>query len=238
MSEPPMHDTLETYVHSPEFDKHCVMYSKGIDGGSPSDNSNSDYSFSSVKSSPYDVSKLKAHLYYFGIRGPGCWGPKLIFRTSKDIFTVPLGPEWDPRLMQLWPVYGHNKLGKDSDNLWTSIHTEVVRRLDQRNIQFSSVDLVHFSWEDVKENKDMVEDRDAAVWSRSGFGPKLHQTTPEVWFRFRSGSLLQPHFYDPRGGLVVSTTTTLSQSDKRMELCRAEEREGGNSLDSTGKQQD
>ncbi|KAH9004279.1 hypothetical protein EDB86DRAFT_2887796 [Lactarius hatsudake] len=148
------------YVYSPAFDKECAMYFfKGIDKGPPSDDSNLDYSsFSSIKPSPYDVSELEAHLYYFGIRGPRHQGPKLIFRTSKDIFTAPSGPERDPRLMHLRPVYGHDKLGKD--DLWTTIRTEVVKHLDQRNIQFSSVDLVRFSWEDVKENEDIEANED------------------------------------------------------------------------------
>jgi hypothetical protein len=80
-------------------------------------------SVSSVESSPYDVPKLEAHLYYFGIRGPRHWGPKLIFRTSKDVFTAPSGPEQDPRLMQLRPVYEHHKLGKD--DLWATIRSKV-----------------------------------------------------------------------------------------------------------------
>jgi hypothetical protein len=59
----------------------------------------------SVGSSRCEVSELEAHLYYFGIRGPRHWGPKLIFRTSKDVSTPPSGPENDPRTMRLLPVY-------------------------------------------------------------------------------------------------------------------------------------
>ena len=114
------------------------MYSKEIGKGPPSDDSNSDYSsdysslwekdtFSSsvsyIESSRYDVSKLEAHLYYFGIRGPRRLGPKLIFRTSKDVFTAPSGPEQDPRLMRLRPVYEHHKLGED--DLWATIRSKV-----------------------------------------------------------------------------------------------------------------
>jgi hypothetical protein len=111
------------------------MYSKEIGKGPPSDDSDSDYSdysslwekdsssISSVKSSPYDVSKIEAHLYYFGIRGPRRLGPKLIFRTSTDVFTAPSGPEQDPRLMQLRPVYEHHKLSED--DLWATIRSKV-----------------------------------------------------------------------------------------------------------------
>ena len=79
------------------------MYSKGIGKGPPSDDSDSDCysdhsslwekdssssSVSSVESSCYNVSKFEAHLYYFGIRGRRRRGPKLIFRTSKDVRLV------------------------------------------------------------------------------------------------------------------------------------------------------
>lgn len=123
---------LELYVHSPAFDKECAIFSKG---NPPSDDNGSDYSpdlwennlsspsISSINSSPHDVCELEAHLYYFGIRGPRHRGPKLIFRTSKDVFTPPSGPEQDLRIMQLLPVYEHHKLGKD--NLWATIRSKV-----------------------------------------------------------------------------------------------------------------
>jgi hypothetical protein len=113
------------------------VLSKGIGTVPLSDGGNSDYSsdyrslwekdssssISSVESSCYDVSKLEAYLYYFGIRGPRHLGPKLVFRMSKDVFTAPSGPEKNHCLMQLRPVYEHNKLGKD--NLWATIHAKV-----------------------------------------------------------------------------------------------------------------
>ncbi|KAG8771551.1 hypothetical protein FRC19_003842 [Serendipita sp. 401] len=172
MSEPPTMDTLELYVHSSAFDNECALYSKG----SPSNDSDSDCyspnhnnlweneddssSTSSDESSRYDVPKLEAYLYYFGIRGPRHQGPKLIFRTSKDVFTPPSGPEQHPRLMKLLPVYEHNELGRD--DLWTTIRSKVVELLDQRNIKHSSIDLVRFSWleENVDDNKDDEENVD------------------------------------------------------------------------------
>ncbi|KAK0190382.1 hypothetical protein F5146DRAFT_1137223 [Armillaria mellea] len=127
---------------------------QGIGRDPLSDDSDSDYSSDRsslwTSSSPYDVSKLEARLYYFGIRGPSRRGPKLIFRTSKDVFTAPSGPEQYSRLMQLRPVYEHHKLGED--DLWATIRSKVVKLLDQRNIQHSSVDLVRFSW--VEDNED------------------------------------------------------------------------------------
>lgn len=103
-------------------------------GKDPSDPSSSgpsgenDVTVSSVKSSPHDISELEAILYYFGIRGPRQRGPKLIFRTSKDVFTVPLGQENNPRLMALQPVYEHHQLGKD--DLWATVRSKVRRCLE------------------------------------------------------------------------------------------------------------
>ena len=130
-------------------------------------------SSSSVNSSPYNISKLEANHYYFGIRGIRCWGPKLVFRTSKDVFTAPSGPEQSPRLMQLLPVYNHQQLSNNDlwaiirskvcnplkcNNLQTDICSEVVELLDQQNIQHSSIDLVRFSW--VEENQDNEKSQD------------------------------------------------------------------------------
>jgi hypothetical protein len=80
-------------------------------------------SISSVETSGHSVPQLEAYLYYFGIRGDRRRGPKLIYRTSKDVFTPPLGQEEDPRVMQLLPVHEHDALGKDG--LWASIRSEV-----------------------------------------------------------------------------------------------------------------
>ncbi|PIL29195.1 hypothetical protein GSI_09244 [Ganoderma sinense ZZ0214-1] len=112
-------------------------------------------STSSPGSSPYEVSKLEADLYYFGIRGPRFLGPKLIFRTSKDVFTPPV-PERNARRMQLIPVYEHNELGRD--DLWATVRSKIVGLLDQRNIKHSSVDLVRFRW--VEKNVDNEDNGD------------------------------------------------------------------------------
>ena len=79
-------------------------------------------SMTSIQSS-YEVPKLEKHLYYFGLRGNRHLGPKLVFRTSTDVFTPPTGPEHDPRVMQLLGVYHHNKLGQNK--LWATIREEV-----------------------------------------------------------------------------------------------------------------
>lgn len=129
---------LELYVHSPAFDEAC-KHARVPE----SNDSNSDYyasyhsnllendSFEASPGSPYDVSKLEAYLYYSGIRGFRRRGPKLIFRTSKDIYTPPL-PEHDTRFMQLLPVYEHHKLGKD--DLWVTIRSKVCDLKVQQSV--------------------------------------------------------------------------------------------------------
>jgi hypothetical protein len=91
------HDALVLYVHSRVFDEECAMYAKKIGNVDSNIDHSSDHSnlwepesssISSVKSSPHEVPRLEAYLYYFGLRGPRCWGPKLIFRTSKDVFEL------------------------------------------------------------------------------------------------------------------------------------------------------
>lgn len=126
-----MDDPLEFHVRSLAFDKECIVYSKGIGKGLPSDDSDSDSSNHSSflekdsfrNSSRYDASKLEARLYYFGIRGSRRRGPKLIFRTSKDAFPAPSGPEQNPRLMRLRAVYEHHALGEN--DLWATIRSKV-----------------------------------------------------------------------------------------------------------------
>ena len=88
--------------------------------------------------SPYDVSELEAYLYYLGIRGrtPSAlqWGPKLIFRTSKDVFKAPVRRR--PRVTRLRPVYEHHKLGKD--DLWATIRSK-VRKLENAAILWTDI---------------------------------------------------------------------------------------------------
>lgn len=53
--------------------------------------------FASVDSSDHSVSKYEAYLYYHGLRGFGKLGPKLVYRTSTDVFPPPSGPFQDVR---------------------------------------------------------------------------------------------------------------------------------------------
>ena len=138
---------MEYFVQSSAFDHQCnvyaqdLMYSKGLSSNdNESDYYSSDHSnlceddpssVSSIESSCYEVSKFEAYLYYFGIRGDRRRGPKLIFRTSKDVFTPSLAASLagqDVRRMQLLPVYKHDELGKD--DLWATIRSKVRNLLE------------------------------------------------------------------------------------------------------------
>ena len=76
-----------------------------------------------VDTSSHAVSKLEADLYYRGIRGQNRLGPKLIYRSSKDVFTPPSEPERYFRTMELLPATHHDKLGQN--NLWETIRSKV-----------------------------------------------------------------------------------------------------------------
>ena len=119
-------------VRSKDFDDHCNAVSNCRSSRSGfSDSSVHDKPFqdddasgdTSVASSVHDVPKLEKHLYYFDIRGDGRLGPKLIYRTSKDTFTPPTGPENEPRRIRLLQVDDHAQLGQD--DLWATVRNEV-----------------------------------------------------------------------------------------------------------------
>lgn len=111
--------------------------------------------------------ELEQRCYYFNIRGDGRLGPKLIYRTSKDIFTPPSGPENEIRSIRLLQVGSHAQLGKD--DLWAAVRDkvsdfqcntfrtlrfspEVGELLDERKIPFTSIDLVRFGWDEYDED--------------------------------------------------------------------------------------
>ncbi|KAK7470057.1 hypothetical protein VKT23_001495 [Stygiomarasmius scandens] len=156
-------DNLEAYVQTKAFDDECVALARTHKPSSSSsgslDSANSLWdtlSVSSVEVSPHDVPKLEAYLYYAGLSGPSGRGPRLIYRTSSDKFVPPDGPDAYRRLMKLRTVPENHKLGKDG--LWDRIRTEVVKLLDQRGIQLSSVDLVRFTW--IEKNNDQEDQAD------------------------------------------------------------------------------
>ncbi|KAJ3769869.1 hypothetical protein FB446DRAFT_810223 [Lentinula raphanica] len=99
----------------------------------------------SIDSSVHGVPKLQAYMYYNGVRGGKC-GPKLIYKTSTDVLPYPTGPFQFFRLIQLLTVHEHAKLSKD--NLWSKIRDQTVQLLDDKQIKFTSIDLVRFRWKE------------------------------------------------------------------------------------------
>jgi hypothetical protein len=92
-------------------------------GTTPPPQDNDASSDISITSSVHNIPKLESDFYYFNIRGDNCLGPKLIYRTSKDTFTPPTGPENDARPIQLLQVNDHAQLG--NDNLWATVRDGV-----------------------------------------------------------------------------------------------------------------
>lgn len=121
------------HVHSQAFEDECNEVYKRLSSDSESGDSSvsrrakifqdADSSSDTSWVSGHEVSKLESLLYYFGLSGNGRPGPKLVYRTSTDVFTPPTGPEYNLRAMQLLPVYEHDQLSKD--NLWNTIREEV-----------------------------------------------------------------------------------------------------------------
>ena len=118
----PVEPNLDDYVRSFDFDKECQalqrVTSSSDEGGSSEDDSlwSSDDSVSSATtadSSPHEVSKIESNLYYAGV-GPKGRGPKLIYRTSKDKFEEPSGPEAYKRVMRLIGVPRTHDLGPNA----------------------------------------------------------------------------------------------------------------------------
>ena len=126
-------DNWQDYVRTDEFDQHCITVHNRRSSSSGSSDSSArrkifeedDASSATSESveSAHDVPKLEKYYYYFDIRSDGCLGPPLIYRTSKDQFTPPTGPENDPRPMRLLQVDDHAKLGKD--DLWPAVRDKV-----------------------------------------------------------------------------------------------------------------
>ena len=120
----------DEHVHTEAFDRACDAQYRRFSSGSSSSESprlklwdDSSSSQISVESSSYVVPKLEAHLYYHGLRGDRWRAPKLVYRTSKDVFTPPSGPAQDVRIMEVFDVDFHEKLSKN--DLWRIVLGEV-----------------------------------------------------------------------------------------------------------------
>ena len=125
-------------MNTPEFDRLCAEKAReralsdgsdGLDHGSFWSSDDSVSSASTTDSDPYEVSKLEANLYYAGV-GPKGRGPKLIYRTSEDVFEEPSGPEAYKRLMRAVPVPDSHELGQEG--LWDRIRDQVRDLLPTR----------------------------------------------------------------------------------------------------------
>ncbi|KAG9016342.1 hypothetical protein FRB90_003216 [Tulasnella sp. 427] len=163
----PVEPNLDEYVRTPEFDHECektlklATSSSNENGGSEDESlwsSDDDVSgATTVEPSPYDVPKLESNLYYAGI-GPKGRGPKLIYRTSKDVFEEPSGPEAYKRLMRLVPVPDTHDFGLNVT--WDIIRDQVVVLLDQKKIKVTSVDFVRFTWLNKHADREISDDED------------------------------------------------------------------------------
>ncbi|GJJ08359.1 hypothetical protein Clacol_002573 [Clathrus columnatus] len=165
----PVESNLEEYANTPEFDRLCSEKAReralsSDERNDPDDDSiwsspDSVSSATTTESAPYEVPKAEAYLYYAGVSPKGR-GPKLIYRTSSDIFEEPSGPEAYRRLMKVITVPDDHEFGKDG--LWNRVRDKVVKFLKRRKIKVTSVDFVRFTWLDKRPDQEIVEDEDDA----------------------------------------------------------------------------
>ncbi|KAI9060051.1 hypothetical protein FKP32DRAFT_1085663 [Trametes sanguinea] len=170
------YDDLEAYVRTAAFDAECINYARtgGRHRARSSSSGASDIEWKidyvgsndsnalNAEHSEYDAPPYEAHLYYAGLSGPSGRGPKLVYRTSKDRFAPPMGPEAYRRLMKLVGVPAGHALGERRDGrlVWDVVREEVVEILDKRRIQLTSVDLVRFRWTVPDDDQQDVESED------------------------------------------------------------------------------
>ncbi|EJC99999.1 uncharacterized protein FOMMEDRAFT_142497 [Fomitiporia mediterranea MF3/22] len=191
----PIEFNLEEYVKTPEFDHQCsekarerAVLSSDESGDSDED---SDDSVCSATTTPYEVPKTEANLYYAGV-GPRGRGPKLIYRTSDDKFEEPSGPEAYKRLMRVVAVPDSHEFGQNE--MWDTVRDQVVKLLNQRNIRVSSVDFVRFTWlnkkadQEIEEEDDDDDAREEEDVTYDDFPPiqpvedgERHYTNPTIW---------------------------------------------------------
>ncbi|KAF7321492.1 hypothetical protein MKEN_00670000 [Mycena kentingensis (nom. inval.)] len=195
---------LQEFVKTPAFDRECARKARELaalssDEGSHSgeddlwSSDDSETTATTVESSPHEVPKIEASLYYAGV-GPKGRGPKLVYRTSEDKFEEPDGPEAYRRLMRVISVPDSHEFGQNG--LWDTVRDKVVDLLDARKIKVTSVDFVRFTW--LNKNKDQEigdddqdddedDDEDADVdyddippIQPAEYGGRYH-TNPTIW---------------------------------------------------------
>ncbi|KAH7890436.1 hypothetical protein F5I97DRAFT_1922768 [Phlebopus sp. FC_14] len=140
-------------VITPAFLQECIALARQKSQGptfSPTDTEFDLSLYDEYASSvpPYAISKFEATFYYAGIsRSP----PKLVYRTSKDPFVMPKGPEAYRRLKYLYPVYDH-ELG----DKWEDVCPKVRDLLDKQQVRFSTIDLVRFRTVPNQQTPDVI----------------------------------------------------------------------------------
>ncbi|KAG2003724.1 hypothetical protein CC2G_004307 [Coprinopsis cinerea AmutBmut pab1-1] len=209
----PVEPNLDEYVRTADFDKECrekalIFANSSSNKGRISEDvlwatSTRDVSSAptattaapSASPGPHDVPKLEAHLYYAGL-GPKGRGPKLIYRTSDDVFEAPSGPEAYKRLMRIVAVPDTFEFG--TDVTWDGVRDQVVILLDQRNIKVTLIDFVRFTWlkkpvdrEIESDDDDDDDDDDAKEEEELNYDdiPRIqtveygdrHYTNPTIW---------------------------------------------------------
>ncbi|TFK68639.1 hypothetical protein BDN72DRAFT_870910 [Pluteus cervinus] len=99
---------------------------------------------------PHAVSRAEAMFYYAGLAS----GPVLLYRTGKEQWSPPRGPEAQRRLKELCEVFTHPITRVWNDDLgW-----KVVGVLDAHMIRFTTIDVVRFKKLGVDEPADVEED--------------------------------------------------------------------------------
>ncbi|KAA1475589.1 hypothetical protein DENSPDRAFT_874109 [Dentipellis sp. KUC8613] len=158
---------LDEYVRTPEFDRECEKALKratsyldesgGCEDESLWSRGDTVSSATTVELSPFDVPKLESNLYYAGV-SPNGRGPKLVYRTSEDVFEVPSGPEAYKRLMRVVCVPDTHNFGPGVT--WDAIRDQVVVLLDRKKIKVTSVDFVRFTWLIKHADREIEDDED------------------------------------------------------------------------------
>lgn len=127
-------DYLDRYVETPEFDQACCDMARAIlslqltylprrgDLTLFSFSNESESSATTIGAAPHEPSSIESHFYYHGIRENGR-GPKLIYRSSSDVYEEPTGPEEYKRLMRLVAVPDNHVFGQNC--LWQRVQAKV-----------------------------------------------------------------------------------------------------------------
>jgi len=121
----PLEPNLEEYVKTAEFDAQCIVRAREralYSDKSGDEDSDSVSGATTAEPAPHEVSKIEARLYYAGV-GPRGRGPKLIYRTSRDTFEEPSGPEAYTRLMRAIPVPESHQFAQEGS--WDTIRDKV-----------------------------------------------------------------------------------------------------------------